>query len=117
VLATYNRMLEARITQKATFLSMPPDRLLSKAEPNPREQCNYVTMKEEGELIDSEEVPMEEGREITMTSSKKGNKDGKTTTSTESDIVEILTIFPPKFPDLGSFSIPCIIGKVEIERC
>ena len=34
----------------------------------------------------------------------------------EDDSIEIPTIFPPKFPDLGSLFIPCIVGKVGIER-
>ena len=24
--------------------------------------------------------------------------------------------FPPKFPDLGSFTVPCVVGKMKIER-
>jgi len=39
VLTTYNKMLEAQIVQQAIFSSTPPNRLLSKPEPNPREQC------------------------------------------------------------------------------
>jgi len=35
----------------------------------------------------------------------------------ENNNVEIPTIFYPKPPDPGSFSIPCIVGKVEIKRC
>ena len=45
VLTIHNRMLEAQITQKASFSSMPPDKLFSKPEPNPQEYYNYVTMK------------------------------------------------------------------------
>jgi len=68
-------------------------------------------MKEDKEdLTDLEEVPIEEGREITMAGSKE------TATFVEDDSIEIPTIFPPKLPDLGSFSIPCIVGKVGIER-
>ena len=74
-------MLEAQIAQKATFSSTPLDRLPSKLEPNPWEHCNCVTMKEEEEdLTDSEEVPMEGGREITMAGSKESNNDSKIAT-------------------------------------
>jgi len=55
-------------------------------------------MKEDKEdLTDLEEVPIEEGREITMAGSKE------TATFVEDDSIEIPTIFPPKLPDLGSF--------------
>jgi len=116
VLTTHNRMLEAQITQKATFPFMPPDRLPSKPKPNSRERCNCVTMTEEEEdLTDPEDTPMEEGREIIMAENKERNN-GKTATFQENDISEIPTIFPPKLPDPGSFSISCIMGKVEIKR-
>jgi len=59
---------------------------------------------------------MEEGREITMVDSKENYYGGKTATFVENNSIEIPTIFPPKFPDLGSFSILCIVGKVGIER-
>jgi len=62
------------------------------------------------------EVPIEEGREITMAGSKDNNYGGKTTTFIENNSIEIPTIFPPKFLDLGSFSIPCIVGKEGIEK-
>ena len=74
-------------------------------------------MKEDEEdLTDSEEVPKEEGREITMADSKESNYGGKTVTFVENDSIQIRTIFRPKLPDPGSFSIPCVVGKVEIER-
>jgi len=110
-------MFEAQIAQKATFSSTPSDRLPSRPEPNPREHCNSVTMKEEEEdSTDPHEVPMKEGREITMVGSEESNNGGKTATFKENDTVEIPTIFLPKLPDQGSFSIPCIVGKVEIKR-
>jgi len=59
---------------------------------------------------------MEKGREILMAASKERNNGGKTATFVENDTIEIPIIFPPKLFDLGSFSIPCIVGKVEIER-
>ena len=51
-----------------------------------------------------------------MAGSKERNNGGKTATLVENETVEFLTIFPPKLPDPGSFSIPYIVGKVEIER-
>jgi len=49
LLTTHNRMLEAQIAQKVSFSSTFLDRLPNKLEPNPREYCNYVTLKEEVE--------------------------------------------------------------------
>jgi len=70
---THNRMLEAQITQKASFSSMPSDRRPSKPEPNPREHCSCVTMKDEEDLADSEKVPIEEGKEIIIAGDKERN--------------------------------------------
>jgi len=68
-------------------------------------------MKEDEEdLTDLKELPMEEGREITMEGSKE------TATFVKDESIEIPTIFPSKLPDQCNFSIPCIMGKVEIER-
>jgi len=39
-----------------------------------------VTIKEEEGLTNSEEVPMEEGRDIMMASNKESNNDDKTAT-------------------------------------
>ena len=117
VLTTHNRMLEAQIAQKASFSSSPPDRLPSKPEPNSREHCNCVTLKEEVEdFIGHEDIPMEKGRKIIMAGNKEKNNDGTTTTFKENDTVKIPTIFPPKLPNPGSFSIPCIVGKMKIEK-
>jgi len=116
VLTTHHRMLEAQIAKKASFSSTPPDRLPSNLEPNPCEQYNCVTLKEEVEHITGpEDIPMEEGRKIIMVGSKERNDGGKTATFVENDDIEIPIIFPPKLPDPGSFSITCIMGKVEIE--
>jgi len=94
VLTTHNRMLEAQIAQKAAFSSALSDRLPSKSEPNAREHCNCVTMKNnEEDLIDFEEVPKENGREITMAGSKESNCSGKTATFVENDPIQIPTIF------------------------
>ena len=51
-----------------------------------------------------------------MAGSKERNDGGKTATFIENVTIEIPTIFPPNMPDLGRLSIPCIVGKVEIER-
>ena len=59
---------------------------------------------------------MEEGREINMVGNKERNDGGKAATFIENETVEILTTFPPKLPNLGSFSIPCIVRKVEIKK-
>jgi len=67
-------------------------------------------------FIDPEDIPMEEGREIIMAGSKERNDGGETGTLIENDNIEIPTIFPPKLPGPSSFSIPCIMGNVEIER-
>jgi len=81
-------MLEIQIAQKATFSFIPPDWPPSKPKHNPHEHCNYVTMKEDEEdLFDSEEIPKEEGREITMASSKESNYEGKTATFVENDSI------------------------------
>ena len=93
------------------------DRIPIKPEPNPCEHCNCVTLKEEVEdLTNPEDIPREEGREIIMAGSKERNNGGKTATLVENDTIEIPTVFPPKRPDPGSFSIPCIVGKMKIER-
>ena len=116
VLMTHNRMQEAQISQKATISSTPPDKLPSKPEPKPHEHCSCITIKEEEDLTDSEEVPTEEGMEIIMAENKDRNNDGKTATFKENNTVEIPIIFPPKLRNLGSFSIPCTVGDVEIKR-
>jgi len=51
-----------------------------------------------------------------MARNKERNNDGKTATFKENNTVEIPTIFPLKLLDPSSFSIPCILVKVEIER-
>ena len=45
VLMTHNWNLEDQIAQKATFSSTPPDRLPSKPELIPREQCNAMLLR------------------------------------------------------------------------
>ena len=51
-----------------------------------------------------------------MVGSKERNDGGKTAILIENDTIEIPTIFSPNLPSLCSFYIPCIMGKVEIER-
>jgi len=110
-------MLEAQIAQKASFSSTPPDKLLTKPRTNPWEHCSCVILKEKVEdFTDSKDIQIVEGRKIIMAGSKEGNNGGKTATFIENDTVEIPTIFPPKILDTGSFSIPCIVGNVKIER-
>ena len=117
VLTTHYKMLEAQIAEQASFSSTPPDRLLSKPESNPHEHCNCVTLKERVEdSIDPEDISIEEGREIIIVESKERNDGGKVVTFIENESLEIPTIFPPKLLDPGSFSIPCVMKNVEIER-
>jgi len=112
VLATHNRMLEGQIAQKASFSSMPLDKLPHKPEPNPCEHCNCVTLKEEVEdFTDPEDILMEEGEEIVTDGCKDRNDGGKTATLIENDTIEIHIIFSPKLPNPGGFSIPCIVGR------
>jgi len=59
---------------------------------------------------------MEEDRKIIMARSKERNNGGKAATFIENDTVEFPIIFPPKLPDPDSFSVPCIVEKVKIER-
>ena len=65
---------------------------------------------------DLEDIPLEKGREVIIAESKKRNDGVKPITFIEDDSFEIPTVFPPKFPDLGSFTIPCVVGKTKIER-
>jgi len=74
-------------------------------------------MKEEEEdLTNPENVPMEDGRKIIMAGSEKSNNGCKTATFEENGTVEFPVTFPPKLPSPGSFYIPCIVGKLEVER-
>ena len=41
---THNKMLEAQIAQKASFSSKTPNKLPSKPELNPSEQCNALIL-------------------------------------------------------------------------
>jgi len=117
VLTTRNKMLEVQIVQQASFLSTPLDRLPSKPEPNLHEHCNCVTLKEEvNDFTDLKDILIDEGREIIMVESKERNDDGKFAIFIENENVDIPTVFPPKLSNPGSFSIPCIVGKMEIER-
>jgi len=109
--------LKPKLPKKLVFSSTPLDRLPSKPEPNPREHYNCVTLKEEIEdSTDPEDVPIEKGRKIIIAGSKEQNNGNKTATFKENDTVEFPIIFPTMLPDPSSFSIPCIVGKVEVER-
>jgi len=109
--------LEAQISEQGSFSSTPLDRLPTKPKPNPCEHCNYVTLKEKfKDFTDHEDIPIEEGRKIMMVESKEKNDGGKAAAFIENESVEIPTIFPPKLSDADNFSIPCIVGKMEIER-
>ena len=45
VFSTHNKMLEAQIAQQTSSSSTPLERLPSKPEPNPREQCNAMILR------------------------------------------------------------------------
>ena len=45
LLTTHNKMLESQIAQQACSSIVPPDRLPSKPEQNPREQCNAIVLR------------------------------------------------------------------------
>ena len=51
-----------------------------------------------------------------MAGSKERNNGDKTATFVENETIEFPIIFSPRLPDLSIFSIPCIVGKLEIER-
>jgi len=65
---------------------------------------------------DPEDITLEEGREVIMVESKERNDGGEPITFIENDSFEIAIVFPPKLHDLGSFSVPCVVGKMKIER-
>ena len=51
-----------------------------------------------------------------MAESNQRNDVGKAMTFIKNESLEIPTVLPLKLPDLCSFPIPCVVGKVEIER-
>jgi len=60
VLITHNRMLEAQISQKASFSSMPPDRIPSQPKPNHNEQCNAMILRGGKQLERPKEIANDE---------------------------------------------------------
>ena len=65
---------------------------------------------------DPEDIPLEEGRELSMAESRERNNGGKPITFIENDKFEIPTVFPPKVLDPSSFIMPYVVGKMKIER-
>ena len=114
VLTTHNKMLEDKIAQQATFSSTPTGRLLSKREPNPREQCNCVTLK--GGKEDSKVMEFEEGEEVHKIDSEVKNAEIETPRFGGVSDVVVPEEFPHKLKNPRSFSIPCMVGKVRIDR-
>jgi len=53
---------------------------------------------------------------VSMGESKEKNDRDKPMTFREKGSFKIPNVFPPKLPNLGSFSIPCVVGKVKIDR-
>jgi len=72
---THNKMLKAQTAQQAASSLTPSNRLPSKLEPNPCEECNCATLKEGAE--DPEDITLEEGREVIMDESKEKNNEGE----------------------------------------
>jgi len=110
-------MLEAQVTQQASSSSTPSGRLPSEPESNPHEHCNCITLMERVEDPEKpKDIPLKEGRATTTVESKEKNDGGEPITFIENDSFEIPIVFPCKLPDLGSFSIPCVMGKIEIKK-
>ena len=65
---------------------------------------------------DLDDITLEEGREVIMVESKERNDGGEPITFIENDSFEIAIVFPPKLHDPGSFFIPCVVGKLKVER-
>jgi len=65
---------------------------------------------------DPEDIVVEGVREVIMDEIKEKNDDGEPITFRENGSFKISKVFPTKLPDLRSFSIPCVIGKLKIER-
>jgi len=53
---------------------------------------------------------------VSIGESKEKNDEGHPITFREKGSFEIPKVFPRKLPDLGSFSIPCVVRKVKINR-
>ena len=51
-----------------------------------------------------------------MVESKKRNDEGEPMTFRENGSFKIPKVFSSKLPNPSSFSIPCVVGKVKIER-
>jgi len=56
VLSSYNKILEAQISQQVASSSTPLGKLPCKPKPNSLEQCNYVILREGLERSESREV-------------------------------------------------------------
>jgi len=110
-------MLEAQIAQEVSSSFKCPSRLPSELESNPCDHCNCVTFKEAVEdPSNPADIQFEKGSKIIMVESKETNDGGKPMTFLENESLEIPTIFQPKLPDPGSFSITFVKGTVEIKR-
>jgi len=107
VLTTYN-------TQKVTFSSAPPGKLPIKLGLYPPEQCNYVILK--GGLEDSKGVEVEESGEVNRAVREEKSDDLEAIAFGKKNSLEVPEEFPPKLKDPGSFSIPCMVGNVRIDR-
>ena len=85
MLTTHNQILEAQITDQATSSPTPLGKLPIKLKPNPREQCNYVTMK--WELDDSKGMELKESGDANRAMSEdKGDELEATTLGDENSL-------------------------------
>jgi len=61
-------------------------------------------------------VKLEERGKVKKTVSEEKGDELKAITFAEEKNLELLKEFPPKLKDSGSFSIPCMVGNVRIDR-
>jgi len=65
---------------------------------------------------DFEDIRLEEDRKVSMAKSKEKNDEGESMTCRENGNLNFPKVFSTKLLVPGSFSIPCIVGKVKIDR-
>jgi len=61
-------------------------------------------------------MTLEEGRKVVAAESKEKNVEGEPITFKENNSFKFSKVFPHKPPNLGGFSIPCVVETVKIER-
>jgi len=103
VLATHNKMLEAQIAQQATSSSTPIYLI----------NLSLIPMSSVTVLP---HMTLEEDKEVIMAKSEEKNDEVEPIMFREKDSFQFPKVFPPKLPDPGNFFIPCVVGKVKINR-